>query len=101
MRARVLIVEDDPDLLRLARRILQRHGYTVATAGDGRAALALIAREPPDLLLTDLMIPELDGLALVRELQRQHAVYPIIVCSAAAEVALAGVRLLPKPFGVA
>jgi CheY-like chemotaxis protein len=98
--ARVLIVDDDPDILRLARRILQRHGYTVATAGDGLAALAQIAREPPDVLLTDLMMPALDGVALVRELQRQDAVYPIIVCSAAVEVALEEVRLLRKPFGV-
>jgi CheY-like chemotaxis protein len=100
MSARVLVVDDDPDLLRLARRILQGHGYRVVTAGDGVAALALIAREPPDLLLTDLMMPALDGVALIQALQRQAVACPIIVCSAAAAVALPGVRLLPKPFGV-
>src|SRR5438094_725483 len=65
MGGRVLVVDDDPDVRRLAQRVLAQQGYTVITVSDGVEALAVVAREPPDLLLTDLAMPRLDGVALI------------------------------------
>jgi pilus assembly protein CpaF len=63
---RVLVAEDEKDLLRLMRKLLERSGYTVFTATDGREALALIERERPDMVLMDLRMPELDGISVCR-----------------------------------
>ena len=70
-RAHVLVVEDDPALRELLRTALDRHGYVVATAEHGLDALVQIdaARPKPHLLLVDIMLPELDGLSLVRALK--------------------------------
>lgn len=97
----MLVVDDDPDVLRLARRVLERQGYTVTTASDGVEALAVVAREPPDLLLTDLTMPRLDGVALIRELRQRDVPFPIMLFSATYEVTLPGIPLLRKPFGLA
>jgi CheY-like chemotaxis protein len=100
MGGRVLVVDDDPDVLRLARRVLEQHGYTVDTASDGVEALAQITREPPDLLLTDLWMPRLDGLSLVYQLRQRGVAFPILLFSATYEVELPGIPFLRKPFHV-
>ena len=69
---RILVVDDEPDLRDLLAYNLEREGYTVATAADGHEALALAAATPPDLVLLDVMMPNLDGLATCRRL-REHA----------------------------
>jgi two-component system, OmpR family, response regulator MprA len=60
-RRKILIVDDDPDLLLLLRTTLESEGYDAALASDGRAALARIGEDEPDLVLLDLMMPVLDG----------------------------------------
>ena len=64
--APVLVVDDDPKIVTLVRTYLEREGFLVVTAGDGRAALAAVAQAQPRLIVLDLMLPELDGLALMR-----------------------------------
>ena len=67
----VLIVDDDPGILSALTRLLQRDGHTVQTATDGQAALAFLQEGSYDLILCDLLMPELDGQTLYGLLQRQ------------------------------
>jgi CheY-like chemotaxis protein len=80
----VLVVDDDPALRELIRRILEREGYRVAEAENGRAALARIRETPPGLILLDLMMPEMDGFEFLAEFRKQDAwrMVPIIVITA-------------------
>ena len=67
MTARILIVEDDDDLVNLATHWLERAGYTVENAGDGQKALGLLKNDPlPALVLLDVMLPKIDGFELLR-----------------------------------
>jgi two-component system, OmpR family, KDP operon response regulator KdpE len=78
---RVLIVDDDRQLLRALRITLGARGYEVAIAGDGASGLAMASRTPPDLMIVDLGLPDLDGVAVVEAL-RGWTTAPIIVLSA-------------------
>src|SRR5262245_59356482 len=59
--ARILVIDDDPALCEVARAMLEKAGHAVATAGNGRIGLATVAREPIDVVLTDIVMPEMDG----------------------------------------
>ena len=78
---RILIVDDDPEIRAVLRRVLEDEGYTVETAPDGRAALALITASPPDLLITDLLMPGLTGWSLFARVRRRAPTLPIIIIS--------------------
>jgi two-component system KDP operon response regulator KdpE len=78
---RVLIVDDDIHLLRALRINLTARGYTVLTAADGRTALRAAADQPPDVVVLDLGLPDLDGADVITEL-RTFTQVPIIVLSA-------------------
>ena len=77
--ARVLVVDDEVEIRTLLSRRLQRAGYTVDEAGDGQEALALVDREAPDVVVTDMSMPRLDGLGLLQELRRRDPDLPVIV----------------------
>lgn len=80
----VLIVEDDATMREMLRRTLERAGWTVTEATNGRAALQRVAENRPDLILLDLMLPEMDGFAFVEAL-RQHEPWrdiPVVVITA-------------------
>jgi two-component system, OmpR family, KDP operon response regulator KdpE len=77
---RVLIVEDEPALLRALRINLRARGYDVGTASGGREALTEAKRRPPDVVLLDLGLPDLDGREVIREL-RGWSKAPVIVLS--------------------
>src|SRR5437667_3733534 len=79
--APVLVVDDDPKIVTLVRTYLEREGFPVVTAGDGRAALAAVAQAQPRLIVLDLMLPELDGLALMW-IVRERSEVPIVILSA-------------------
>jgi threonine synthase len=82
---RVAIVDDTPDARRLIRRILQSQGeYTIFEANNGREGLEIINREHPDLLILDLMMPEVDGFAVLDALKAnpETAQIPVIVSTA-------------------
>jgi DNA-binding response OmpR family regulator len=102
--ATILVVDDEPKIVQLARDYLERAGFRVLSAGDGRAALALAASARPDLIVLDLGLPALDGLDVARALRKESAV-PIIILSARSQESdkLVGLELgaddyLTKPF---
>src|ERR1044071_6178413 len=68
-RGRVLVVDDTAAIRELERAILERAGYDVVTAADGKEALVRIAQRPPDIVLTDVEMPDLDGLQLVQAIR--------------------------------
>jgi DNA-binding response OmpR family regulator len=82
--ALVLVVEDEVDLNNLIRDQLVAEGHGVEQAFDGRTAVAAVGREVPDLVILDWMLPDLDGLAVCRQLRQEH-VMPIIMLTARGE----------------
>ena len=100
----ILVVEDEPAIAEVVRATLEWAGYRVLVAADGREALARLAAGRPDLVLSDVMLPRLDGRDLVRALRAEpaYATIPVALMSAAgAQVAggeLADVPFLRKPF---
>jgi DNA-binding response OmpR family regulator len=104
--ATVLLVEDADDLARVVARELGANGYRVVRVVDGRSALVAHDRERPDLVILDWMLPELDGLAVLRELRRGSAT-PVLMLTARTEEVdrVLGLELgaddyLTKPFSV-
>jgi DNA-binding response OmpR family regulator len=105
VRQRVLVVDDDPTVSDVVRRYLERAGYEVGHAADGPAALDCFAREQPDLVVLDLMLPGLDGLEICRRLQEGGAGVPVIMLTALGDEAdrVLGLQLgaddyVTKPF---
>jgi putative nucleotidyltransferase with HDIG domain len=82
----ILVVEDDPIVRDFCERLLRMKGYQVRTAENGRAALARLCERPVDLLLTDLQMPEMGGIALLHELRERHPGTDAIVFTAFATV---------------
>lgn len=80
----VLVADDDEHILFQVVTVLRQKGYTVETASDGQDAIAKAVANPPDLLITDVMMPKLDGWSLVRELRLhpRHAELPVIFLTA-------------------
>ena len=105
--APILVVDDDPKIVALVRTYLERERYPVVTAGDGRAALRAIEEHAPRLVVLDLMLPEIDGLTVIRRARAQGNI-PILVLSARGAVGDRVLGLsegaddyLPKPFSPA
>ncbi|NUQ85251.1 MAG: response regulator transcription factor [Anaerolineales bacterium] len=80
----ILVVDDEPKVARLARDYLEKNGFRVLTAADGQSALTTARREKPDLILLDLMLPQIDGREVCRILRRESDV-PIIMLTALSE----------------
>lgn len=102
---RVLVVDDEPDMLENVSRILHRSPYACVKAGSVMEAIGILDRDPPDLILTDLRMPGFDGLTVVREARRRLPGVPIILVtayvtdSAVQEAIGAGAAgVLAKPF---
>ncbi len=107
---RVLVVEDDRDIADLVVRYLERAGFEVSVATSGDRALVAITEHPPDLIVLDLMLPEVGGLEICRAVRRgsKTGAIPIIMVTARAEESerIAGLETgaddyLPKPFALA
>jgi len=105
-RPLVLVVDDDPDILDAICDILEGEGYRVARARHGLEALAAVDREPPAVILLDLMMPVMDGLAFAHALRARErdGGVPIVVISADGnpqKVAAVGAKgFLAKPFDI-
>jgi DNA-binding response OmpR family regulator len=106
----ILVVDDDAKIVRLVRTYLERDGFSVVTAADGPAALDAIERHRPALVVLDLMLPGLDGRAIIRAVRRddEAATTPILIISARGSTVdrIAGLEdgaddYLPKPFSPA
>src|SRR3954451_1216174 len=81
MAACVLVVDDDPKIVSLVKTYLVREGFRVITASDGAAALRAFTEFAPGLIVLDLMLPEIDGLGLMRAV-RERSQVPIVMLSA-------------------
>ncbi|MBN1449423.1 MAG: response regulator transcription factor [Anaerolineales bacterium] len=84
MSSLILVVDDEPKIVRLARDYLEKNGFRVVTAADGPSALAMARREHPDLIVLDLLLPGMDGREVCRILRRESDV-PIIMLTALSE----------------
>lgn len=78
----ILIVDDSPIDRRLASRLMEKAGFVTRTAENGRQALAILDEGPVDLVVTDLVMPEMDGLTLVEEIGRRHWTVPVLLMTA-------------------
>src|SRR4030095_14602439 len=84
MPKKILLVDDEPEILEICRDYLKASGYDVVTARDGAQGLSFARREKPDLIVLDLMMPEMDGLDVCRAIRRESNV-PIIMLTARVE----------------
>jgi DNA-binding response OmpR family regulator len=105
MAGAVLLVEDEPELARIVARELEAAGFEVRQAYDGETALASLAKQPPDIVVLDWMLPGIDGLEVLRRL-RQTSALPVLMLTARAEEVdrVIGLEVgaddyLTKPFG--
>ncbi len=103
-KGRILVADDEPKVLAIVRSYLQKDGFQVSEATDGKRALEAFRREKPDLVILDIMMPEMDGLDVLREIRRTSRV-PVILLTARVEEAdkLVGLELgaddyVAKPF---
>ena len=102
--SKILVVDDDPNVVELVRLYLERDGHEVLTANDGAAGLEMAREEQPSLIVLDLMLPRMDGMAVCRALRAESSV-PVIMLTAMVEEddRLAGLDLgaddyVTKPF---
>src|SRR5262249_11971401 len=105
--SRVLVVDDEPAIRRFLRTSLGAHGYQVEEAADGQAALELLRRVPPDVLVLGVGWPDLDGFEPLRRLRAGGSALPIIVLSSRADekgkveaLDLGADDYVTKPFGI-
>jgi two-component system OmpR family response regulator len=105
--ARLLVVDDEPNILELLSASLRYAGFEVTTASDGQQALELASRNRPDLLVLDVMMPGLDGFAVVRKLRERGIHAPVVFLTArdATEDKITGLTLggddyITKPFSL-
>jgi CheY-like chemotaxis protein len=110
--ARILLVDDNPHVQHTLARLLAMLGHDVVYAADGREAMAQLRREGCDAVLTDVLMPEMDGLDVLRHVARDHPGLPVIAMSGgsarmpgadALQLAhsLGASAILAKPFGAA
>ena len=82
MRTHILVVEDDPEMRDLLRKVLEKDGYVVSVASGTREALASLAQVTFDLVVTDLVMPENGGLEILRVIRGSNPALPVIIITA-------------------
>ncbi len=107
---RVLVIDDDDQMRRMLRKMLERAGYSVMDAADGKIGIGLHRSNPADLIITDVFMPEKDGIETIMELHRDYPRLKIIAISggdkrmdfSCLDMArhLGAMRVIPKPFGM-
>jgi two-component system response regulator AdeR len=104
VKGRILVVDDEPKVVAIVKSYLTREGFQVSEARDGREALAAFRESPPDLIVLDIMLPQINGLAVLHEVRHASKV-PVILLTARSEDEdkLAGLELgaddyVTKPF---
>jgi CheY-like chemotaxis protein len=98
--SRILVVDDEPDLRFLLRRIFEAAGHEVSEAGNGADALKSVRRTRPDLVVTDMMMPVMDGVELIRRLRGDPTMRDIPIVAVSGHDHLAGTAdaVVSKPF---
>jgi DNA-binding response OmpR family regulator len=106
-RRRILIIEDEPDIARGLRDALEFEGFEVATTGHGREGIDLVAARRPDLVILDLMLPDMNGFVVCEEIRRLHPIIPVIMLTARSQEAdkIRGLEVgaddyVTKPFSI-
>jgi DNA-binding response OmpR family regulator len=106
-RRRILVIEDEPDIARGLRDALEFEQFEVATAGQGREGIQCLRAEGADLVILDLMLPDLNGFAVCEEIRHSHPVVPIIMLTARSQetdkirgLAAGADDYVTKPFSV-
>jgi len=104
----VLVVDDDPDLLQSLRVLLETYDYTVVIAGNAAAALEAATAQRPDVVLTDIYMPDADGFELINALRQENRTVPVIAMSGGGRVGnydnlsiathLGAAAVIDKPF---
>ena len=102
MPSAILIVDDEPNISYALAMVLEDEGHHVQTARNGAEALAMLERDPVDLILSDVMMPIVDGHKLVEELRMRGNHTPIMLMSAATHAVrvIPGIPFLAKPFDI-
>ncbi|OGJ57051.1 hypothetical protein A2635_01830 [Candidatus Peribacteria bacterium RIFCSPHIGHO2_01_FULL_51_9] len=77
----IIVAEDEAFLLDMMKIALSKHGARVSTAQNGQEAIDLIDKDPPDLLLLDLLMPQVDGFAVLQHRKDKNLKFPVVVCS--------------------
>jgi DNA-binding response OmpR family regulator len=96
---RILLVDDDEPFRRMLRLTLTQLGYEVLEAADGNAALRLHAAQPADLVITDLIMPEREGLDIIQELHRHQPALKIIAISGGGRINAKDFLVIARIFG--
>ena len=102
----IVVIEDDPSFRRILAKILTREGHTVREAADGSEGVALCHRKRPDLVITDLVMPEQEGIETILQLGREYPGLPVLAISGCAHArmyldaatSLGAAVSLTKPF---
>jgi two-component system OmpR family response regulator len=104
----VLVVDDEPSIVDAVSTALRYEGFAVSEAGDGRAALAMVQDGPPDLVVLDVMLPDLDGFEVMRRIRQDGIRVPVLFLTARDSVddkvtglTIGGDDYLTKPFSLA
>lgn len=101
MRQTILLVDDEPQIRKMVRSLLTRHGYHIIEAADGREALAVLEEGDTrvDLLLTDIVMPGMDGIALADRVWARHPRTPVVYMSGKCEIDTVQRHLSERGFG--
>lgn len=79
---KILIVDDDQNILRLYKEELEEEGYTVVTASNGQEAIDQFEKEDPDIVTLDILLPDIDGIKLLRQMKEKRPRLPVIMSTA-------------------
>lgn len=95
----IMIVEDDPAVRELLRKILERAGHDVLDAANGKEALSLFKANPAELIITNILMPEKEGLETIQELRREDPDIKIIAISGGGQIGPADYLEIARRFG--
>jgi len=95
----VLLIDDDELLRGTLEQGLAQHGHVVRTTGDGAAALAMIAAAPPDVLVSDMLMPRTDGVEVLREVRRRWPALPVVIMSGGGMMPQADLLTMARALG--
>jgi len=88
-QAKILVVDDDPDILEAISAVLESHSHQVVTARDGEEGLSKLKEERPELMILDLLMPKMDGFAVLKELQdprrSKYSNIPVLILTSVRE----------------
>ncbi len=99
MTKKILIIDDEPHILLMLKKMLEREGYEIDIASDGSEGLELFKNDPTDLVITDIIMPEKEGLETIREMKRMKADLKIIAMSGGGKISADNYLDTAKIFG--